>query len=163
MMTWGVYGRSRVPHAREAASASARAKRERARACVRKTASGRVWCWCCCCCRCRCRCRVVVVDAAPTSRRRGARAPPPRQMPSAMRRHRARCNGTPLPSTLPTVPVCKSKKQAQKTPRRDLDRRPQHLITCQPDTTARQGSRHFQYEFQVHNATCAQKHEKEVS
>ena len=84
MVTWGVYGRSRVPHAREAASASARVKRERAHAFVRKTAGGRVSCWCCCRCRCHCRCRVVVAAAAPTSRRRGARAAPPCEMPIAV-------------------------------------------------------------------------------
>ena len=45
---------------------------------------------------------------------------------------------TAVPSTWYTVPVCKSKKQAQTTRRRDWNPRPPYLNYCQPDTTIRQ-------------------------
>ena len=118
---------------------------------------------------CRCRRRVAVVEAAPTSRRRRADAAPPCPIAAASRRGaetppREMQRHSVAVSTA-TAPVCtsKNKMQAQKTPRRDLNRRPPNLINYQPDTTACQGSRHFQCEFQVHKATCAQKQEREVT
>ena len=74
------FGSSRARYAHEAAIASTRAKREHAGVRVRETTGN---CRGCCRghCHCRCRRRVAGVVVVSTPRRRGSRAPPPRQIP----------------------------------------------------------------------------------
>ena len=119
-------GRSRVRHARKAASASARAKREHSR--VRETAVNRQLPW-----------LLPLPLPLPLPCRRDRRRPdvpaPQRPLPAATpdadrggtspratRRRRARSNGTPLPSTRPRYLLAGAKKQAQKTPPRVSNR-----------------------------------------
>ena len=150
MTTRGVYRRSRVPHARKAASANTSAKRERARACVRKTTGGRVWCWCCCRGHCHCRRRVVVVTAVSTSRRCGARAALPCETPNAVARGCASQDATARDAV--AVVTVHSSYRARYIPEAGTKRKrintedtaaglepaPICINICRPDTTARQ-------------------------
>ena len=121
---------------------------ERMRACARQQTTGSYRG--CCCCHCHCRRRVVVLVTAPTSRCRSARCLPPPQRRS--RRRRAARDETPprekqrnSVNSVNTVPVNNTKKNNTSAEDTAAGLKPatSTLNNCRPDTTARQGSRHF--------------------
>ena len=111
-----------------------------------------------------CRHRRRGIGVTPPPRRRGAAAPDCGGV-SARRRGAAARDATEL-RELRGHGACLYKQQKTTQAQRDTKagiEQATSRLKYRPDTTARQGSRYFQGEFQVLKATCAQKQEREVN